>query len=532
MAGNFLKNTGRLITAVILLFFLYLPVFAAEIKSELTSNSIGEGESTVLRVMISGSTSDIRPLKVPTVNGLNINLSGTSRSFQFINGKSWTGIILSFTIQAEKKGVYRIPPFLIEADGDKLQTGEFVLTVDEGETGGIVPYGTLRGEVELTAADIYAGEPVIMRYYLRTGNSDITIEGMREQPESKGFVIKQIKEGGAAAGENSGDGRIYLASYCLVAAESGRHDIGGGLLSVAGETGRGFFSQVIRKEIRFPKKMINVKTLPSENRPKIFNGDVGEFTIQNGEITGSFREGEEIRIPVKVRGRGNLLMMSKVTVENQDGIKLLVEESDPVLSIDNRTLTGEKNYSVTIIPERAGDCNIGKIFLPYFNPYKGRYEQAESLPVSFTVSPAITGEKNEDEKTGVDKKNSWPMVILVASVILILACGAILYLQTGRYRIVKAESLHNKTSEPEPEAVDYNKTVHADFERFYAERNRESFLRKSEKLAGIIADNSRDNSVNDEIKNLREKINFYRYGGASFTDEDMKKIYEVIKKLS
>jgi hypothetical protein len=188
MGKNFLKNTGKAITAVMLIIGFCFPLSAAEIKSELSRNRIAAGDSTTLKVMISGSTSDIRPLKVPAISGLDISLSGTSRSFQFINGKSWTGIILSFTIQAEKKGVYRVPPFIIEADGEKLQTGEFVLTVDEGEQGSSESGGKLRGEIELTAAEIYAGEPVIMRYYLKTGGSDIRIEGMREQPVSKGFL--------------------------------------------------------------------------------------------------------------------------------------------------------------------------------------------------------------------------------------------------------------------------------------------------------------------------------------------------------
>jgi hypothetical protein len=209
MGRDFLKNTGKILTAVILILIAYNAAYAAEIRTELSRNRIPAGDSTTLKVMISGSTSDIRPLRVPAINGLVISLSGTSRSFQFINGKSWTGIILSFTIQAEKKGVYRVPPFIIEADGEKLQTGEFVITVDEGESESTASFGILRGEVELTASDIYAGEPVIMRYYLKTDSSNIRVEGMREQPESKGFLIKHIKEGETEAGEDKGNGRIY-----------------------------------------------------------------------------------------------------------------------------------------------------------------------------------------------------------------------------------------------------------------------------------------------------------------------------------
>jgi len=532
MVKDFLKNTGKLITAVILLIIISFPAYTAEIRSELTRNRISEGESVTLKVMISGSTSNIRPLKVPAVQGLNINLSGTSRSFQFINGKSWTGIILNFTIEAETKGVYRIPPFMIEADGDKLQTAEFVLTVNEGEEGSSVSHGSLRGEIELTSSEIYAGEPVIMRYYLRTDNTDVRIEGMREQPDSRGFVIKHIKEGDNATGEDAGNGRIYIASYCLVAAETGSHDIGGGAVIVSGETGGGFFSQIIRRDIHFPKKLIKVKALPAANRPEKYSGDVGDFSIRTEEASGSFREGEEIHIPVIISGRGNLLMMSKPALEKQDDIKLLVEEKEPVLSIDNRTLAGEKKYILTIIPERSGQCNIGKIVFPYFNPYKKVYEKAESIPLSYIVSPSNPLKNSEDKKAPAEEKNSWPRIILTASVIIILACGVILFLQIGRYRIVKTESFDEKKTEPESVVIDHKKFFREELEKAYTLHDYESFLQKSEKLAGAIVDDSKDKSSAGELIKVKEKISLYRYGGASYTDEDMKKIYDDIKKLS
>lgn len=526
MAKGILKNTGKIITAVMLAFLFSLPVSAAEIKSELSRNRIAAGDSTTLKVMISGTTSDIRPVKMPAIDGLNIALSGTSRSIQIINSNTWMGFILNFTIQAEKKGVYRIPPLVLEADGEMLQTKEFVLTVDEGSAGSALPSGSIRGEVELTAGEIYAGEPVLMRYYVYTENPEIRIEGMKEQPESRGFVIKDLKE----ISPDEGNGRTYIASYCLVAAESGKHEIGGGVLSVVAEAGDGFFSRIIRREIRFPKKKVNVKALPARGRPAVFNGDVGEFSVEAGEASGSFRAGEEFRIPVKVRGRGNFLMMSKLMVENQEGIKVLVEESEPVLSVDNRTLTGEKGYTVTVIPGREGEYKIGKIFLPYFNPYKGLYERAESLPFSFTASAPAAKKDSGGDKIGDDKKSSMPQVILIAAVIVIAVCGALLYLQTGKYRIVRAEPAHKIKAEPESGTVDQRKFLREEIEKAYADKNHELFLLNAERLAVMIADDSPGNRNSGELAKIMEKINLYRYGGATPSEDGIMEIYSVIKK--
>jgi hypothetical protein len=199
---------------------------------------------------------------------------------------------------------------------------------------------------------------------------------------------------------------------------------------------------------------------------------------------------------------------------------------------DNRTLAGEKEYIITVIPEKAGECHIGKITLPYFNPYTGIYQQAESLPLSFTVSPSAPVKDSGETKSSGEEKNSWPFIIFIASLILIFGCGVILYLQTGKYRIVRADGLHNDQKvETEPSAVDHFQILREEFEKSYAERNKDLFLQKSEKIAGMVADERKSTDTDEDLSKIREMINIYRYGGALLTEEDMMKIYELIKKL-
>ena len=88
---------------------------------------------------------------------------------------------------------------------------------------------------------------------------------------------------------------------------------------------------------------------------------------------GKFNVYEEIKIPVKVSGRGNLITLSKPEIENEEGIKTVVEEREQNLSVSGGVLTGEKNFLITVIPQNAnaeGKINPGRIFIEYFNPYK------------------------------------------------------------------------------------------------------------------------------------------------------------------
>ena len=78
---------------------------------------------------------------------------------------------------------------------------------------------------------------------------------------------------------------------------------------------------------------------------------------------------EEIKIPVKVSGKGNLITLSKPGIENEEGIKTVVEERDQNLSVNGGVIIGEKNFLITLIPQNVhseGKINPGRIFIEYF----------------------------------------------------------------------------------------------------------------------------------------------------------------------
>lgn len=103
-----LKKTGR---AVLLLFLAVTSVNANEqiIEATISPGRIGVGERATLSLKVPDGEGDIKPVKVPAVRGLRIDYSGAQHSFQFINGRTWRGMTLNFTITAEKR-VHTISP--------------------------------------------------------------------------------------------------------------------------------------------------------------------------------------------------------------------------------------------------------------------------------------------------------------------------------------------------------------------------------------------------------------------------------------
>ena len=529
MAQNILKNTGKLLLPLILVFFCST-LYAAEVLTELTPSKISAGESAQLKIKISGSTSKITPVKFPALAGLNITYSGSSRSFQFINGKTWSGVILNFTILAEKKGVYRIPPFILDADGQSISSREVILTVSEslprGKGSGST--GPLRPDIITSTETVFTGEPLIIHYVINTeGYEPPHVRGFIEQPKTKGFIMK-----GLEGMQDEGD-KIYAGSFCLIPVEKGEHLIGGGSVEATVEVERGFFSMDERRKISFPYKKIRVIPIPSAGKPESFSGDVGEFKLDAVIPGGKFKLFEEIKIPVKVSGRGNFVTLSKPRIESEEGIKLIIEEKDGSLSVNGNILSGEKNFIVTIIPQIEGKINPGTIFISYFNPYKKTYEKTGSSPLSFDVQGGEnSGKKGEVRFSTEDQSQNKfkPVYAVIILTIIILSITGLVMWEKKKLKMLKSELGIESPVSDEPDNADKENDILKKIQASINSGSREEFLLHADRGISRLDVAKLPESEKIKCNSFKEKIYYSRYAGGDFASSDKNELYAWLKK--
>ncbi len=528
MGRNILKNTGRII---LLLFLLIISsgLYAVEIETELSSSKIAVGESATLRIRINEKSSKVKPVKFPALNGLQITFSGSSRSFEFVNGKTWSGTVLNFSIYGEKKGEYRIPPFILEADGETVSSREVKLTVVESSSGR--SNGEIRGELESSRETVYIGEPVILRYFINNGDGDSPhVERFIEQPHAKGFVIKKIDE------QLEKSGKTYAGSYCIIPLEKGVHDIGGGSVEVIMEMSQGFFSMNQRGGISFPLKKITVFPLPLKGKPDNFAGDVGEFKIEAEVPRGTYKLFEEIKIPVKISGRGNLLTLSNPKIENDNGIKTVIEEKEQNLSRNEGGLSGEKKFLLTVIPQIAdgdGVVNIGRIFIEYFNPYKKIYERSESVPLSFKIQAGDVSERKDEVKFETKDSSGYKMGYFTAAIVILVLTILVIALvmwERKKLRIIKSELKSDLPDEDKTPVVDIKNEILQNLQISVKNKNAEMFLLNADR--GINQLDSAKLSSAELVKYniFKDKVYYCRYGGGEFDETEMHDLSEWLKR--
>ncbi|MCL1865121.1 MAG: BatD family protein [Spirochaetes bacterium] len=529
MGRELLKNTGRIILSFIISVFILTELYAVEVKTKLSPARISQGESAALTITVTGKSS-IDPAKLPAINGLKIIYTGASYSFQFTNGKTWYGTVLNFSIYGEKTGEYTIPPFLFNTSDGQIYSEEKTLTVQVQKSSsghGDIP---ITGELSLSSNTVYVGEPLIMRYYINGDDFDnIKILGLAEQPLSKDFSIKMIKE------NINKDDKIYAASFYVVPLKKGNYDIGENSIHIQVEDIQSFFSRNVRKIIPCSAKKINVLPIPENGKPENFSGDVGEYKIEVQTPSGEFKQFEEIKVPVKITGKGNLITLSKPKVENNiengNDQKIIIEEKEAECRSGENGLDGEKEYLITIIPQKYGELNTGKIFIEYFNPYKKKYERAESQPLTFNVLPdeksSGTGEVQLDSTDSAGKLNYiWLFLFII---ILAVFIAALIIWEKKKLSIIKKE-IKPDTADEISSTANKSDNLLRELAVSFNNKDTDLFLLNADRAINRINPSKLSNVELDKYKQFKDNIYNCRYGAGVLTNEDMKELMEWFKK--
>jgi hypothetical protein len=135
---------------------------------------------------------------------------------------------------------------------------------------------------------------------------------------------------------------------------------------------------------------------PPAGAPAGFTGAVGTFDVSAALADGSFRAGEPTTLKVSVRGRGSFSRLSVSGLSPSDDVNTY-----GVTSTFTRGATptaGEKVFSQTIAPRRAGNLTIPAVAFTYLDPHDRRYVTRHTAPMHITVA-ASSGDLNAASST-------------------------------------------------------------------------------------------------------------------------------------
>jgi hypothetical protein len=326
-----------------------------------------------------------------------------SSSMNFINGKMSKSVSFIFTLRPTKEGTFEIPPATATVNGKSAKSNPINITViaataapnPVNPTQPNIP-GQVDGSIEdqiksnlflkaiSNKTSVYEGEQIALTYkilYL----VNVQDYGITKEPTFNGMLSQNIElsESQQQRSSETFNGQNFYSNtirqYAIFPTRSGSYTIDPmeteWLIAIERNT-RSFFRQYeqVKYDLKSNPVKINVKPLPTANRPKDFNGVVGsDFTF---DVTYDKTETEvdnPITLKIKIAGKGNIKLIGAPQFELPSSFEVYDPETKENLSQGAATVSGSKSFDYLIVPRGGGEFQFPDLTFSYFDLNTEKY---------------------------------------------------------------------------------------------------------------------------------------------------------------
>ncbi|MCF7858213.1 MAG: BatD family protein [Candidatus Cloacimonetes bacterium] len=397
---------------LLILFFNTFLLLAQEIEidSYVDKNKIGISDMLTFTIEISGeNVPNISAPVLPEFNDFeNLGTSSSSSSnYSIINGKMSSKITrnYSYTLRPVGTGNYLIPPITLEIQNKKFTTDPIHIQVVEGSTEPAPPASSnfrsrtdqssdiadnLFLRVEISKKNVYLSEPIIVDYKLYSRDDianlafagDTNFEGFWKEdvftPESINFKQETYRDVRYNV--------MLMRSVALFPTQTGQLEIPSLSLNVdIREKSRNFFDfgSTRRYSIQNDPETIQVKPIPTENRPADYVNAVGSFQLTSGISETNLKVGDSFTLTIIITGNGNLKQFDVPKLPKVTNLRFL----DPEISteINKNVISGKKTIKYLIIAQEKGNYILPAITFTYFDTDKHSFKTLRTNPIDLAV---------------------------------------------------------------------------------------------------------------------------------------------------
>jgi len=384
-----------------------------------TSRDIYVGESFAYNIIIDGENKpgqvDLSPLaKYNPQSAGNQDVSQTSISI--MNGQTTKNIVkrfvMSYMLTTDQAGQIQLPPVTVSIDGQDYRTNPIQANISKPGT-----TDQLDIEVSFSEQQCYVGQPVVMtvniyyfadigdpRFNIPAFNSDIFYleDPDAISPQARQFRLSATIEEPVFITQNrvvhNGKDAVVLSfSKVLIPKKSGQIQIEPMTVSANVAVGQvrsrdRVFDDFFGSQKQYKRFMVSsqavtltVLPLPEQNKPAVFYGLVGRYTISASASPTKVNVGDPITLIIKIGGSKYLKPVQWPELEQMqqlaDNFKIPSQKSTPAVE------DGFKVFTQTIRANNDKVTEIPPIPLCYFDPDKGGYVIADTKPIKLEVVP-------------------------------------------------------------------------------------------------------------------------------------------------
>ena len=407
------------------------------VEASLSQTTVYTGERVSLSISISGSFNNVSRPELPRFENFRLlsNNPSTSRSYRYVNGQSTVSYTYSYYLIAQKQGEFQLPRASVSIDGETYTTNPIPVSVIDQSESATTDDSSGRPDIflklEVSDKNPVTGQQVItdVILYFRDGlevNSYQPVPGWK----AEGFWKEELENSGRPRAESTVlNGIRYrkarLLQFSLFPTKSGELEISPYKIVVAVRSARsgndpfssffsGFGSNQREVELSSDPITVDVQSLsPADDATYI--GAVGDFDISRSISTGNALVGESIEIETRVRGSGNIPLISKPSYNLPEGLEIYEPQENTRLNRKNSTISGSKSFTDVIIARSTGRYTIPAKKVSYYNPTRDQYitTTLEALTFSINENPeavAASGNSGQFPVSPITGLASWMVV--------------------------------------------------------------------------------------------------------------------------
>jgi len=384
-------------------------------KAEVNRKSLAIGETLQVGFFIEADATDYsidKPMMHPEHKGFRLIGEDKTQSVQYINGKGMIqdGIILVFN--PEREGKLRIGSAKIVINGRTYTTKPIEIEVTKNSS--------------TSARSSNANQPVFLQTNVSNTNPYINEQvGLTVKMYSKdlgllnrkrnfrqgkleGLNPKMISSRPETIKQEMVSGKPYfseeIAKYNLFPQKPGRIEIDPFSLDilVSGIYGTEAY------EIKSNSVIINAKELPTEGKPKNFNGAVGDFTMATKLDKNELKANESANFKIEIEGNGNFNAVIIPEVKTPKNLETYAPKKSNNFKNYDDGMQGSVASEMVIVPEYGGKYTIAPVEFTYFDPEKEQYITLTSEEKVLNVDGVTANEtqNNSDDDLFGDQNES------------------------------------------------------------------------------------------------------------------------------
>ena len=346
-------------------------------------------------------------------------IGGPNQSIKtsYLNGEQSFSKTFSYFLKPLKKGKLVIYQATVTIDGQEYKS----LPVEVNVTNSVKGANSNSDDeyfdddnIELIASvsksSPYINEPITIVYKLYY-KSPINVSNANESeaPKYKDFFTQNIKIPQLKVNRETYKGQICNVvdwrKVVLYPQRDGNLEISPLSLNLVLDfptNKRDFFGNIIydqaSKIITTGSKIITVRKLPDNGKPKNFSGAVGQFEFDIILNKNSLKASESFQAKVKVTGQGNLKLFDLPNLMVPASMELYEPERKENVKTNLSGMSGTIENIYTIVPKYQGKFPIQELEFSYFDPLEKTYKTLKSQKLNIDVfeGPTLSSNSNEN----------------------------------------------------------------------------------------------------------------------------------------